>query len=74
MKTALKIISATVATLLLVGIFTKDGEGTLSHAFPAGMLAFAFIWVPFFLFYRYDQKQIAKEEAMKNAETGDSED
>lgn len=56
MSTALKIISFIVFTLIVGGLFTRELDNFMRHAFPAGMLAFAFIWVPFVLFYRYDLK------------------
>lgn len=61
MKAALKLISAFVGILILIGFFTREETSILRHALPAGMLAFAFLWMPFFLFYRYDQKTYQKE-------------
>lgn len=65
MSTALKIITALVFSLIVGGIFTRDFENILRHAFPAGMLAFAFIWVPFVLFYRYDLKNHNREKYLE---------
>lgn len=59
MKTALKIISSLTFLAIFLGIFTRGMEGWIGKLFPAGLALFAFLWVPFFLFYRYDTKQQA---------------
>lgn len=62
MNTALKVLTAIVVILIFGGLFTEDMDNFLRHAFPAGMLAFAFLWVPFILFYRYDLKTHKRDE------------
>ncbi|TNE26289.1 MAG: hypothetical protein EP346_14045 [Bacteroidetes bacterium] len=73
MKTAVKIVSGLVALLLLVGILPTGEDNFTSHAFPAGMLAFAFLWVPLFLFYRYDSKNAIHREELEKSERTEEE-
>ncbi|KAB2814015.1 hypothetical protein [Phaeocystidibacter luteus] len=68
MSIAARIITAIVFITIGVGFFTRDSETFLRHAFPAGMLAFAFLWVPFILFYRYDLKTNQREKYIAKLE------
>ncbi len=65
MYTALKVLTITIAILIFGGLFFRESDTILRHAFPAGLLAFAFLWVPFILWYRYDLKTHRKDEYLE---------
>lgn len=58
--------------LIIGGAIVKDMDFTHAEKFfPAGLTIFAFLFVPLFLFYRFDKKQQEKERMEK--EVSDSE-
>lgn len=63
MKIALKVISLLVFGTLVIGFAGRYVMPGLDKLYRLGWVAFAFLWVPFFLFFRFDQKQQKKQAA-----------
>ncbi len=62
MKKLILFLSVVVLAVAIAGlILGADAQGWRGKLLPLGMFAFAFIWMPAFLFYSYDRKQQRKQ-------------